>query len=542
MATVTLPATSFPPFKASPSKFKVSEMMHTRSLENRRPSLPNNLSTWGGSTPNLAIPFSSPSVSSVASMIKENQAETLLINILALPTLTNTRELVIEWIRKLRQQRLKDGTGWWLSDGKSVSGVEYMESVLESLELDCYEKKQYQLQTMFDAVRKAFLLEPSQVHDRARAGEAARRYREASEGKIFPRSTLVTKVWQENDGPPSFKVHRPNVAIGEADTAQDVLTASLSTELRRPSLVGLTAISEDKSSSSHSVEDSLITQNALGLLPADSIIAEAVEPVPPRLSVEIPRALPRHRKALSKLSEAGSEMAMEMASIFATRDSNSRASNHTMSILDHDGDIKPRPFTEDAAHPNVSTIWEVEQNSSTEPGLVPAPVEPQTDDLSPSVSRNFPLEEDENDSISPFPKPTSPPRPIPDRSTSLLNETNSRSRNLGSNIERGRQSRTSSYNSDEVSATGSRMAYLQPSTLSQVLTLFNGRGQLIPGLSPGMLEIELLKIVETERQKSLARARDWTQQDVDRVGWLIDEIRATVSAHLRFIASYLDMT
>lgn len=249
----------------------------------------------------------------------------------------------------------------------------------------------------------------------------------------------------------------------------------------------------------------------------------------------------RHRKGMSKMSVFSSETALEMASIFATRDSASRASQRSLASPEPDSGPTPKlsPLAEES--PRLPS-----ENDPTEVIMTHSPARsrlrsiPLSDELlsDGEVVASDPLEVADGE-ISPYPKATSPPRAIPDRSTSLQNTTST-----------VQLSPSSTFGPESIlkrtvqpAPEQRRFVLSLPSTLSQILNLFEpGTTRLAPGLSPGMLEIELLKIVESERQKASLQGLIWSRQDTVRVSWLLDEIKHTVSSLLEGLIGFLILT
>jgi hypothetical protein len=520
--------------------------------------LPATLSTWGGSTPNLSAGFIS-NPSSQRSLIDEARIQTIVFDILALPTVPNTRELLIEWIRRTRKRRLVDATGWWVAMDEEQSGVDFVDAALNLIESGCMDKHHFHLVSVFEQVRQAFLL-PERSDRVARRIEAIRqaalvsqeennrwRRKKAAPVKAVPIEQPV--VVQEPVKSTGFVIMRP-MAIRSGTALQLVtdmppplplgaalppLTESLpvqssehgsetspspsvNREASDPDQPG-----NDESEPSTAVQDMFVVRDL-----ASEFKSGAALPSP----LEMPQQTTRHRKGMSKMSVFSSETALEMASIFATRDSASRTSHRSLT--------SPEPETEPI--PKLSTLAEESPRlmSETDPidslmthsparsRLQSVPLSDEVLSDGETVAReSFDADVDEGE-ISPFPKATSPPRPIPDRSTSLQQNMPSTSTQpnspstpaLGSILKR----------TPAATPDPSRFVLTMPSTLSQVLNLFEpGTSNLAAGLSPGMLEIELLRIIESERQKVSLQGQAWSRQDTVRVGWLLEEIRSTVS-------------
>jgi hypothetical protein len=540
MQAVLLPTTPFPPFRSSASNFRVAKMLRNSTWNQRRPSLPNTLATWGGSTPNLIS-------GSVKPIDTFNDAGGLLLDIIALPTAPNTKELLIEWLRHARQYHLMKSCGWWISVDGGNAGIHHANNVLQNLEMGCLDHGQHHLNPVFVEIRKAFQLPQQSDHIVARTDKIRQEMieYEASQyrSSVTPKQVQRPKIVHHSSYEPLLEEER--TAAPSSGTALQLITevpppASAQHNLKieehtwpASDETESGAVRHNSSDESHRSSGALASDTGHD---SDQILAtragvlgsDKVDTGSPRLSLEMPRHVAaRHRKGLSMMSVFSSETALEMASIFATRGSESRASVRRNSSPEPEPEPEPplpklSPLTEEPR-----SISEFGGPDESEPIVVPA---------TPSKSKSVPLTEElelpvgsedelEDGTISPFPKPTSPPHSIPNRSTSLHH---------------GRPDRSATWSNAPVTNSifkptvqaqiaPDRSVSSLPSTLSQVMRLFEpGLTQLATSLTPGMLEIELLKIIESERQKASCAGREWNHDDVSRVMWLLKEIQTTV--------------
>lgn len=515
-------------------------MLRNSTWNQRRPSLPNTLATWGGSTPNLISTSAKP-------VDKFNDGGDLLLDIIALPTAPNTKELLIEWLRRARQHRLMNSYGWWISVDDGESGVHYANNMLQNLEMGCLDHGQHHLIHVFDEIRQSFRLAQQSDDIVARSGKLrqetieyeASQYRSSATSKQVQRPKIVH---HNSHGPPFdekralapssgtalqlvTEVSPPASAQQHPETGEHTYPADDVTE---SGAVRHNSSDESHRSSRGTASDTGHESNQILAFQASALKSDKVDTGSPRLSLEMPRHVAaRHRKGLSKMSVFSSETALEMASIFATRGSESRASVRRNSSPEPELEPEPplpklSPLTEEPR--SISDFDIPEQSESM---LVPA-TPPKSQSVPLSEELDLPVgdeDELEDGTISPFPKPTSPPHSIPNRSTSLHHggaggpATWSSAPMNGSTLKPTVQAQI---------APAQTVPSL-PSTLSQVMRLFEpGLTQLATSLTPGMLEIELLKIIESERQKALYAGREWNNDDVCRVMWLLKEIQTTV--------------
>ena len=540
MQAVLLPATPLPPFRSSASNFRVCCMPRSSTWNQRRPSLPNTLATWGGSTPNLTSGSAKPAD-------EFDDAGDLLLDIVALPTAPNTRELLTEWLRSARQYRLMKSYGWRISVDGGYSGVHDAENMLQALEMGCLDHGQHHLNHVFVEIRKAFRLRQQSDDVVSRTDKIrqelieyeALQYRSSVTPKQVQRPKIVHHISYEltlgekrTVAPSSgtalqlvTEVSPPKPAQQKVESGEHPYAAVEEPESR---VVQLHSSDESQRSAGAETSDTGHDSSQIMAAQAGVVRSDKVDTASLRLSLEIPRHVAaRHRKGLSKMSVFSSETALEMASIFATRGSDSRAS------VRRNSSPEPEPEPEPPL-PKLSPLTEEPRSISEFGG--PDESESMAVPATPSKSKSVPLTEEselpvgsehelEDGTISPFPKPTSPPHSIPNRSTSLHHGRADRQANwsnapVNGSILKPRQAQTAPDSS--VSAL--------PSTLSQVMRLFEpGLTQLATSLTPGMLEIELLKIIESERQKAVCANREWNRDDVSRVMWLLKEIQTTVS-------------
>ena len=544
MRHVLLPSTPLPPFRSSASSFKAGGIPPNRSWDQRRPSLPATLSTWGGSTPNLAAGNISNPISQ-RSLIDEVRIQTLVSDILALPTVPNTREILIEWIRRTRHRQLVEAKGWWVTMSGDLRGVDFVDDTLNLVESDCMDKHHFHLIPVFDHVRKAFLLPERSVQVLRRA-EAIRqatsrvqedrnRYRqgkpatEQGQGQEPVKATvLVIKRSTELTSGTALQLVTDTFPLAEAD--RSALAESVSGQpvefcgtLDRPvpdrdDSEELDQPGTDQSEPSTAVHETFVAPNTGSEMKLSAAFPSPLEPS---------HHATRHRKGMSKMSVFSSETALEMASIFATRDSASRSSHRSLASSEPEPEPIPKlsPLPEESPRPLSDNDPLAIAYSPSQSRLRSIPL---SDEVYSDGENNVRISFEGGDGdISPFPKVTSPPRPIPDRTTSLQQGVpTSRSK-----VADGPAAGSILKRTPQATPDPNRFLLTMPSTLSQVLNLFEpGTTRLAPGLSPGMLEIELLRIIEAERQKISLQGQTWSRQETSRAAWLLEEIRLTVSS------------
>lgn len=607
MTLAQLPTTPFPPYRSSAVPHDGSGQPCTKSHDQgkRRPSLPTSLgrrdmsrSASAAKLPGSRNALPTTSSSSLSSSSSSSRTwsdvtvKSLLDDILGLPTVPNTRELVIEWLRVLRRSRCQDGAGWRISIQEEQTGAEYADEVLDVLELECQGRKHADLVALFQAIRITWNLPLKN------GAPVNTTHHEPPVTPIISNRLLK---------PRRFIVHRPSpVIIPKATAEQDSTLRRLSdTESQLPRTAPLTASnhfnvgvlplrkvslrdgsgtwsSDTRSRASdethrteftqfikHATSATLTTEsphrggNDVG---SGGLVVNKVQHAahhhhepPARLSLEIPPHRPdrrnssRHRRS-SKWSQASSEMCLDMASVFATRDSSSRASRYSiLTGLEHDwegGETRLSPLVEETFR-----AVNVEHTRAILTGAEPQRV--LTAGASVEPTRMM-----ESDARYAYPQPRyRDPVPIAlgnhsnltPEVTHLVDSTSSTSQQVSSDTSNHlprtvADMETTSPVDPKMTADSATLSSAAPlampssppaaahsfSLLAMVLALFDARLDSISAFSSGMLEIELLKMVEFQRQKTVSSGLEWNQTCVDRMSWLLDELKLAVSTCVTF--------
>lgn len=80
--------------------------------------------------------------------------------------------------------------------------------------------------------------------------------------------------------------------------------------------------------------------------------------------------------------------------------------------------------------------------------------------------------------------------------------------------------------------------------LSYIVPMFNQDSTIRPGMSPGQVEINLLRMIEAERQKCIVNGTVWNHRQIDGLTWLITDVQNLVSSEseiqsMRYLLSFV---